>query len=291
MNSSESTVTFVCGDARLYGILSRPEAPATRGVLILVGGPQYRTGSHRQFVLLARSLAECGVPVLRFDYRGMGDSEGQPRTFEDIGDDLHAAIDHFMQLVPGLREVVIWGLCDAASAALLHAPRDVRVAGLVLLNPWVRTDQGIAKAYFRHYYLRRLFQRDLWQKILTGRFHFLAALRDGGRLAVKALGSRSPKDTPTLGEHSQRGEQHASLPQRMLCGLRQFRGKVLVITSGNDLTAQEFLDLVNASREWRKAMTSSRVTRRTLPGANHTFSSREWRDQVAIWTREWLQAW
>lgn len=288
MNSSEIPVAFSCGGASLYGILSRPEVPAARGVLILVGGPQYRVGSHRQFVLLARSLAEHGVPVLRFDYRGMGDSEGQSRIFEDTGEDLCAAIDHFMQAVPGLREVVIWGLCDGASAALLHAGGDARVTGLVLLNPWVRTDQGVAKAYLRHYYLSRLFQRELWQKIFTGRFNFLAAVRDGTQLVAKALAGGSPKDIPASSEH---GARHASLPQRMLRGLRQFHGKVLVITSGNDLTAQEFSDLVNASREWRRAMVSSQVTRRTLSGANHTFASREWRDQVAMWTKEWLRAW
>ncbi|KAB8057318.1 hydrolase 1, exosortase A system-associated, partial [Janthinobacterium violaceinigrum] len=60
--------------ARLVGILSLPAAPGPRGVLIVTGGPQYRVGSHRQFVLLARALAAQGVPVLRFDLRGMGDS-------------------------------------------------------------------------------------------------------------------------------------------------------------------------------------------------------------------------
>jgi alpha/beta superfamily hydrolase len=48
-------------------------------VLVIVGGPQYRAGSHRQFTLLARSLAEQGFAVLRFDYRGMGDSTGAMR--------------------------------------------------------------------------------------------------------------------------------------------------------------------------------------------------------------------
>ncbi|HLB84425.1 MAG TPA: hypothetical protein VJK00_06820, partial [Steroidobacteraceae bacterium] len=44
---------------RLIGILHRPQTQGnlTRGVVVVVGGPQYRIGSHRQFVLLARSLA------------------------------------------------------------------------------------------------------------------------------------------------------------------------------------------------------------------------------------------
>jgi hypothetical protein len=77
----------------------------------------------------------------------------------------------------------------------------------------------------------------------------------------------------------------------MFSGLSRFRGKILVILSGNDLTAQEFSDLVKSSRQWRKLLTSSRVTGLSLPEANHTFSRREWRDQVAIWTKDWIYSW
>jgi len=55
---------------------------AACGVLIVVGGPQYRVGSHRQFLLLSRRLAAEGHPVMRFDYRGMGDASGAMRGFE-----------------------------------------------------------------------------------------------------------------------------------------------------------------------------------------------------------------
>src|SRR5262245_37346209 len=50
-------VQFDCEGQRLFGILSQPASPGRRGVLIVVGGPQYRAGSHRQFTLLARDLA------------------------------------------------------------------------------------------------------------------------------------------------------------------------------------------------------------------------------------------
>jgi uncharacterized protein len=121
MNFWERPLVFPCNGSLLYGILSLPEQMGSRGVLIVVGGPQYRVGSHRQFTLLARYLAARGVPVLRFDCRGMGDSEGDLRTFEDFEDDLRCAIDIFFEKVHPLNDLVIWGLCDAASAALFHA--------------------------------------------------------------------------------------------------------------------------------------------------------------------------
>lgn len=77
---SEQAAVFKSGTNALLGITSLPASTpvpsASTGVVIIVGGPQYRAGSHRQFVLLARALATAGYPVLRFDYSGMGDSDG-----------------------------------------------------------------------------------------------------------------------------------------------------------------------------------------------------------------------
>ena len=89
--------------ARMVGILSLPAAPGPRGVLIVTGGPQYRVGSHRQFVLLARALAARGVPVLRFDLRGMGDSEGSARDYRAAAPDIAGALAQFFDAVPALR--------------------------------------------------------------------------------------------------------------------------------------------------------------------------------------------
>ncbi|MGC2518221.1 MAG: hydrolase 1, exosortase A system-associated [Burkholderiales bacterium] len=276
---------FDCEGESLVGILSGTGLPAARGVLIVVGGPQYRVGSHRQFTLLARHLAERGVPALRFDYRGMGDSGGEVRTFERVGVDIRCAIDRFFASVPGLKDIVIWGLCDAASAALFCAHQDARVSGLILLNPWVRTEQGLARTHLRHYYLRRLFQTSLWQKIIHGEFKFREAAGALGKIVFDAMRPGSSSETV---EKSPAGE--SPLPDRMEDALLRFQGRVLLILSGNDLTAQEFKDVVAGSGRWRRSLAGDRVTRHDLPEANHTFARREWRDQVARWTEEWVKS-
>jgi exosortase A-associated hydrolase 1 len=284
MNFQEHAVTFNCRDACLYGIASIPEHAARRGVLVVVGGPQYRVGSHRQFTLLARSLAEQGIPAMRFDYRGMGDSAGEPRTFEDVQHDLRAAVDHFTATVPGMEEVVIWGLCDAASAAMFYAAGDKRVCGLVLLNPWVRTTGGHAKATLKHYYLDRLLQPALWRKIFSGRFDYRGALRSFTKLLGAATGKADPQ--------AQAGQAvaDAPLPDRMLAGMTNFKGKVLLILSGRDLTAQEFSEVAKAG-QWQRLLGAAHVTRRALDDADHTFSRRVWRDQVSSWTGDWVKSW
>ena len=289
----ENPLIFECKGAHLLGVLHSGTLGATRGVLIVVGGPQYRVGSHRQFVLLARDLAQAGVPALRFDYRGMGDAEGEFAGFERIDADIAVAVDAFFTQVPGLQDVVIWGLCDAASAALFYAWRDPRITGLVLLNPWLRTEAGQARAYLRHYYLARLVNPDLWRKIGRGKFSFATALRSlltlvgqvwrGGRGSPPAAEMATAVQTPEPNQ--------PPLPERMADGLRHFKGRVLLILSGDDLTAAEFRDTVKASRRWRRLLAQPRVTIREYPAANHTFSRRDWRDQVAVWTREWLRKW
>ena len=282
----EQAVIFRVRDDELLGILHPGDQDATRGVLIVVGGPQYRIGSHRQFLLLARYLADAGVPVFRFDYRGMGDSDGAMRDFEAVDEDIRAAIDTFQANTPGLQEVVIWGLCDAASAALTYAFRDERVAGLVLLNPWVRTEEGLARAYLKTYYLQRLVSRDFWGGLMRGRVNPAVSLRSlFGMLAKVAGGRRGAVAVADDTEVTLSG----ALPERMAAGWKRFVGPILVILSGDDLTAAEFRDTAANSPAWQDLLDQPRVTMRELPDANHTFSRREWRDQVAEWTLEWVR--
>lgn len=276
----EKALAFPCADAWLVGVATVPMQPGRRGVLVVVGGPQYRAGSHRQFTLLARALAAQGIAAMRFDYRGMGDSDGEMRGFDDIGLDLRSAIDAFFAAVPGLQDVVLWGLCDGASAAALYAESDARVSAMVLLNPWVRTDEGLARSTLKHYYRDRVLSPALWKKVVQGRFDVRAAARSLVDILARASKPRQG------GENSGGG----ALPERMHGALSRFGGKVLVVLSGADLTAREFADTA-AAPGWKGLLEAPRFTRHELARADHTFSRREWRDQVAAWTADWVRSW
>ena len=287
----ELAATFGCGGERMVGIVSLPEQPSHRGVLVVVGGPQYRAGSHRQFTLLCRDFAGAGMAAMRFDYRGMGDAEGDPRTFEDIDGDIRAAIDHFCAQVPELSEVLLCGLCDAASTTLFYAHADQRVKGIVLINPWARTAAGLAKARLRHYYGARLLDREFWRRLLRGEVATGAALRSAAGALRGALGFRAREPATPLPAPGGRPASAMPLPERMAGGLARFGGRVLLVRSGKDLTAREFSGIADASPQWRGLLGASRVALRELPEADHTFSRREWREQIAGWTVAWARSW
>jgi exosortase A-associated hydrolase 1 len=257
---------------------------------VLVGGPQYRVGSHRQFVLLARRLADAGVAVLRFDLAGMGDSSGPQVTFETANSNVAAAMDALLGSCGHVRSVALWGLCDGASAALMYAARDARVAGLVILNPWVRSSAGLARAHLRGHYLQRFVSPAYWLKVLRSPATLLASARSLGRdLATARMQPGHDAHAAADSAHGG-GGGHEPYLERMLEGAKRFRGRVLVLLSGRDLTAGEFKALLRANRAWRRAFSRRTVLSYELAESDHTFSSRERREWVADRTLEFLRS-
>jgi exosortase A-associated hydrolase 1 len=280
----EVAFRFVCEGSSLLGVLHEPARAGELGVLMFVGGgPQYRVGGHRQLVLWARALAHQGIPVMRFDYRGVGDGGGEFRGFEHVEADTRAAIAEFLRRAPSVQKLILWGECDASSAIMMHAHKEPKVVGISLQNPWARTAEGQAKTYIKHYYLRRLTERSFWQRLLQGKMNPLTAALGFARHGLQAF-SRSSSDAAAGPAAS------SSYVDRMKHGYRAFGGEVLLYMSGRDLIAREFDVLVAADKDWSALMRRKTVRRIDLPLADHTFSSAEMRQSVLESASEWIRS-
>ena len=282
MNWQVQPVIFKCEGSRLIGVVTRPERPHKTGVVVVVGGPQYRAGSHRQFTLLARELAQNSIASIRFDYRGMGDSEGEMRNFENIDADIKSAVDALMAQVPEIKQIALWGLCDGASAALYYSQTDARVKGLMLLNPWVHSATGAARARLKYYYLDRLLSLSFWTKLLGGKVKLNASLSD---LTDAARQVREPEEAALRATNRQGAVGYID---RMLTALKKYTGSVHIILSGKDLTAQEFRALQQHNKNWNTACNRAQNKMTVLKEANHTFSEAAWRKQVETLTVNWI---
>ena len=160
-------IAFPCEGDTLTGSLD--DAAGGTGLLIVSGGNELRCGAHRGMALLAGELAAGGVPVFRFDRRGIGDSDGFNHGYAESGPDIAAAVRTFRALAPQVKRVVGFGNCDAATALALFG-RAARLDSLVLTNPWVgdETDALPPASAIRAHYADRLKDPRQWLRALKG---------------------------------------------------------------------------------------------------------------------------
>jgi len=131
-------VVFESGDDVCKGWLMLPEGTGAPVSCIVMA---HGFGLTRRCKLreLAVAFADAGYAVLLFDYRGFGDSGGQPRQLVSFGrqrEDWHAAID-FARTQPEVNpsRIAAWGFSLGAGHALSVAADDVAVAAVVAVAP------------------------------------------------------------------------------------------------------------------------------------------------------------
>ena len=279
---SEEALVFDCDGAKLLGVLHHGSPDADFAVVTIVaGGPQYRGGVGRQLVTLGRRLAAEGIPVFRFDHRGMGDSAGAFRGFEDMQGDLEAALAALLTRRPGIRRVLLWGGCDAASAALINAHCLPQVVAIAVANPWI-TDDRMADRVQRQHFLRRLGEGSFWKKVFTLQYNPL----DYARGAMAKL-RRKAESSPSQASASAAPPQ--SFVVRMRQGLESFDGELFLLMSGRSLISRQFDQLLASDARWQRAIEDKLVERHIVEGADQTFSGVAARDEMLATLIRWAQ--
>jgi fermentation-respiration switch protein FrsA (DUF1100 family) len=144
--TSRQDVSFISSGTRCAATLVRPQAGGSRLPVVVVGPglAGVRTG---RLSAIAERFAEAGLAALVFDYRYLGDSDGQPRQLVRVRRQLadwHAAVAAARGL-PGLdpARVALWGGSIGGGHVLRVAARDPALAAVVSHVPLV---DGISSA-------------------------------------------------------------------------------------------------------------------------------------------------
>ena len=249
-------LNFAVGPAALAATLD--DAPRTTGLLIVSGGNEVRCGAHRGMALLAAEIAAAGHPVLRFDRRGIGDSEGENGGFLTSHDDIAAAITAFRAACPDMTRMVAFGNCDAASALVLHQP--LALDALILANPWaieaaanaVDADDAAPAlppaGAIRARYWQRLRDPASLKRLLRGEIDLGKLVRGVARLVRPAPGAAPD-----------------SLGAQVIAAILGAPQPVTLLLASRDRTAQAFAEL------WPAADTDA-VALFTRNSASHSFA-------------------
>lgn len=122
---------------RIFGVLHRPEEVENPPLAIALHGfASNKCGSNRCYVTLAEQLVKVGIAVLRFDFRGAGDSEGHLASvsLEGLVSDAVTVFESARQLkgIDGSR-IALFGSSLGGSIALMAAKKirqDLRAIAL-----------------------------------------------------------------------------------------------------------------------------------------------------------------
>ena len=138
----DKDVFFYSNSFKLTGKISMPESkPKNTGfpVVILSHGYGASKEEFGDFLILSGLLNDMGVAVLRFDFRGCGNSDyqlGRMLCSSEWKQDLENAVS-FISDFPGVdaEKICLIGESMGASIAILAAAEDMRVKCVIALSP------------------------------------------------------------------------------------------------------------------------------------------------------------
>ena len=184
---------------RLFGWVTSPARPRGEvGVVVCKPFGYEAICAHRAMRVLAERLAALGIPCLRFDYAGTGDSADLDAAADQIdvwSEDVVAAAGELKRRT-GVRRIVLVGIRLGAALALLAARR-VPVDALALIAPTLS-----GRRYLREFKASRLASQMLREQSRTRRDTIETTAietREDQRMEVAGF-AISPATVTALGE-------------------------------------------------------------------------------------------
>src|SRR3954471_15913732 len=181
VNGREEAIRIASDSGDLYGMLHHPSAAARRAVLLCPADGEERAWCLRTYVELARTLADSGWWVLRFDYAGQGESAGlyEESSIETRVHDIALALAA-LRAQSGDPAPAIVAARLGAALALEAAARDPRIVRVALLEP-VLDGPAYARNLLR---INLTMQMVMYEKVMRNGEQLLEDLAAGGRVSA-----------------------------------------------------------------------------------------------------------
>lgn len=293
---------------RLFGTFHTPARPRTDlpAVVLMSPGVKMRVGPGRLYVPMTDLLVARGHSVLRFDFHGLGDSEGElhEAKLADVYNHIEvgrhavdaAAALEWLRTERGHDRFIVGGLCGGAITALFAAHSNPAVVALLSIGMTVTLASdavqpaseltAAALAHRRRGYFKRLLSPVSWWRLLT--------LQSEVGVIWRALlsglgGAKRPTPIPVGSTLSaaQLVNVNPMFPEAFF-GFLQRGGQALMIFSEKDWLYAEYREKFLAFHEGRLRAHADQVTEHIVAGANHVLSQREWQAEMLRVTDRWL---
>lgn len=271
----EKNISFTNYGQRLNGILNIPDSSNGKiGVIFLHGWGTYRIGPHRIFVQAARAFEKIGIPSLRFDFRGRGESEGETNTtlLLDMVDDASAVVEVMLQETE-VEEIIFLGLCSGGEVAIASSMCNSAVKGLILWStPLLGKETDIAEDAKKSVsnaksYWQKLFMLETWRKIIKFNVNY--------RLILKVIFG-----------HMMKKPENSLREKELLEQFKTFKGYTLFIYGSNDPETHPAMDAYSKMCEDYNISSEFHV----IDGANHNFYSLDWKKELLNISSKWMIA-
>ncbi|WP_020180167.1 alpha/beta hydrolase [Methylopila sp. M107] len=266
-------------DDRLFGVLCEPEAPNGQPPVIFANaGRDYHIGWGRATVEQARAFAQLGVPSLRIDAGGIGDSLPNPGRTEEVLysdgqiEDMRFAIDAMAAM--GFERCVLVGRCSGAYAAFNAAVQDPRVDQLIMVNTerfvWDPREDIAEALRYAHRSIgdfgATLWKRGGWKRLLKGQLRVAAAANYvSHRLYRKA----AVKLAPLFGDLTPESRLYRDVHRRF-AALEKRGVRTWLVYSEGDLGLNELHTYFG--EDGRKVAQYPNVWRAMVMDADHNFT-------------------
>ena len=289
------------GDEAIHGIVARPldQQQVKGGIVFSHGWSGFRSGPSGILTFLAREMARNGYVTLRFDYRGRGESQGNglTATLTTMADDLVAACS-YMRKALQIPAPALCGLCSGGNVVIGTLKRIPAASCLLLMSIYPFSDgDAFGRDMHRtfHYlklYWKKLLRPDTWSRFVRGDVklgnvfnvifgHFLK--KDANK-KKEGAGTASAENTASAGNGLPKAVKASAVesrsqtkepPKTHLANLRpDLPGIMIYGTADPDAAAamKYYGDYIGQHH--------LPLPLKTIQGANHNFSSEEWRSQA-----------